>query len=138
MIGGDASYDHEGGVPAEGTPPHPVVPESPPAARAWPVPPEPGESIAQDAGNAGNADNVRIAGPDGPPSPEPTGDERVDAAMTRFEALTAVPVADHVEIFEDVQRRLQDVLASVDNEETPEAASGQPSGAAPPPQSWGS
>jgi hypothetical protein len=50
------------------------------------------------------------------PLPDPTGDERVDAALARFAELGGAPVADHVEIFEDVQRRLQDVLVSIDQE----------------------
>lgn len=48
---------------------------------------------------------------------EPTGDERVDAVLVRFGDLDGAPMADHVEIFEDVQRGLQDVLASIDHEE---------------------
>ncbi|HEX2316881.1 MAG TPA: hypothetical protein VHJ17_24255 [Thermomonospora sp.] len=47
---------------------------------------------------------------------EPTGDERVDAVLGRLRELGGVPVAGHVEIFEDVHRRLQDVLTSVDQE----------------------
>ena len=74
------------------------------------------------------------APPPAPPAPEPTGDERVDAALSRFDELAAAPVADHVEVFEDVQRRLQDVLASVDHEEQPDAAAPEePSEAAPRP-----
>jgi hypothetical protein len=50
------------------------------------------------------------------PPPEPTGDERVDAALDRLGGLAAAPVTAHVEVFEEVHRRLQDVLASVDEE----------------------
>ncbi|TNY35406.1 hypothetical protein [Thermomonospora catenispora] len=50
------------------------------------------------------------------PPPEPTGDERVDAALGRLVELAGLPVGDHVEIFEEVHRGLQDVLASVDQQ----------------------
>jgi hypothetical protein len=52
------------------------------------------------------------------PQPGPTGHERVDAALARLDELAAAPVADHVEVFEDVQRGLQDALASIDHDET--------------------
>jgi hypothetical protein len=55
-------------------------------------------------------------GPAGPSSFEPTGDERVDEALTRLGELGGVPVAQHVEVFEDVHRRLQDVLGAIDQE----------------------
>ena len=43
-------------------------------------------------------------------------DPRVDAAMTRLADLDGKPVAEHVEIFEDVQRRLQEALTGLDDE----------------------
>jgi hypothetical protein len=50
----------------------------------------------------------------GAPPLEPTGDERVDEAVARLGELGGAPVARHVEIFEDVHRRLQDVLDAID------------------------
>jgi hypothetical protein len=119
MIGGDAPYDHEGGDgPADGPSPQPP-PSSQPSQSPQPLqPPEIDEPAAR-------ADPLPPPDPDpapAPPSPEPTGDERVDTALARLDELTAAPVADHVEVFEDVHRRLQDVLASVDHEERSEAA----------------
>jgi hypothetical protein len=48
------------------------------------------------------------------PVAAPTGDARVDEALARLEELGQAPVSEHVEIFDDVHRRLRDVLASVD------------------------
>jgi hypothetical protein len=137
MSGGDAPYDHEGdGGSAEGPPPG-SYPSQPAAARPPEMPPE----IDEPAG--GGVDPIPSAAP-APPSAEPTGDERVDAALSRFAELTAAPVADHVEVFEDVQRRLQDVLASVDHEEQAEPAApasgprpGQRPEPRPGPPNWG-
>lgn len=50
------------------------------------------------------------------PVAAPTGDERVDEALTRLGGLGHVPVSGHVEIFSDVHQRLQDVLASIDQD----------------------
>ncbi len=63
---------------------------------------------------------------DAPPAPPtPTAqDARVDAALQRADELAGTSPAEHVEIYEDVHRNLQEVLAD---------ASGQtgPLGAAP-------
>jgi hypothetical protein len=153
---GEASYDHEGG-PADGTPPDPPMAGAHPPYVAGHVQGE--QAQGEQAQGEGDGELEEIgAGPaeatergdrqePTPPHPvaaepsplEPTGDERVDVALARFDELTAAPVADHVEVFEDVQRRLQEVLASIDNEEPPEAAatSDQPS-ARPDPGSRGS
>lgn len=63
----------------------------------------------------------RVAGqpkPDLPLDPAParprTGHARVDAALDRLEDLRDRPAADHVEIYEDVHRRLQEALADPD------------------------
>ncbi|RAY13862.1 hypothetical protein DPM19_16255 [Actinomadura craniellae] len=52
-------------------------------------------------------------------SRESSGDARVDAALGRLDELAGRPVAEHVEIFEDVHQRLQDVLVSADQEGEP-------------------
>lgn len=54
--------------------------------------------------------------------PDPTGDPRVDAAVARLSELGGRPVPAHVEIFEDVHRRLQELLASAGQEEPPRPA----------------
>ena len=46
-----------------------------------------------------------------PDSPEPTGDPRVDAALTPLGALDDRPVTDHPGVVEDVHRALQEILA---------------------------
>lgn len=48
------------------------------------------------------------------PSPERTGEPAADAARERLGALDEAPLEDHVEIFEDVHRRLQEGLADLD------------------------
>ncbi|WUI02971.1 hypothetical protein OHR68_14545 [Spirillospora sp. NBC_00431] len=51
------------------------------------------------------------------PAPGPTGDPRVDDAVTRLGELGSRPVAEHVEVYEDVHQRLQELLASADQDE---------------------
>lgn len=46
---------------------------------------------------------------------EPTGNERVDEAMSRLTALAQLPVGEQVDAYEDVHRALQDTLATVDD-----------------------
>lgn len=41
----------------------------------------------------------------------PTGDIRVDTAVELVADLAGMPTADHLAVFEDVHRRLQDTLA---------------------------
>lgn len=55
------------------------------------------------------------------PPPEPTGDPRVDAAVAPLGGLGGRPVHEHVEIFEDVHRRLQELLASAGQDEPAQA-----------------
>ncbi|GAA4227432.1 hypothetical protein GCM10022254_15130 [Actinomadura meridiana] len=54
------------------------------------------------------------AAPPPPIRPDPTGDPRVDAAVARLAELGGRPVAEHVEIFEDVHQRLQELLAAAE------------------------
>ena len=42
-----------------------------------------------------------------------TGEPRVDDALGRLADLESLPVHEHVEVFEDVQRRLHDTLADL-------------------------
>ena len=87
-------------------------------AVAW----DQGESDAPDPDGQGGLD------PDGPPGQRPaTGEPRVDAALARLDELTGRPVTEHRAIFEDVHRRLRDVLGELD---TREQGSGDQSAAA--------
>ena len=45
---------------------------------------------------------------------EVTGDARVDAATARLEEVPDLPTADHVAVYDDVHRRLQDALSDAD------------------------
>jgi hypothetical protein len=45
---------------------------------------------------------------------EITGDARVDAATARLEEIPDLPTSDHVAVYDDVHRRLQDALADAD------------------------
>ncbi|MFV2174804.1 hypothetical protein ACFHW2_31020 [Actinomadura sp. LOL_016] len=64
------------------------------------------------------------------PPPEPTGDPRVDAVLARLGDLAGRPVSEHVDVFEDVHRSLQELLISA--ESTPEGGPGEAGHAAPP------
>src|SRR5215472_7191254 len=53
-----------------------------------------------------------------PGEPRPaTGEPRVDAALARLDELDGRPVTEHRPIFEDVHRRLRDVLGELDTRE---------------------
>lgn len=43
-----------------------------------------------------------------------TGDARVDAATARLAEVPDLPTSDHVEVYEDVHRRLQEALAEAE------------------------
>jgi hypothetical protein len=64
--------------------------------------------------------------PGQPGGPRPaTGEPRVDAALARLDELPGRPVSEHRAIFEDVHRRLRDVLGELDTREpSPEDARG--------------
>jgi hypothetical protein len=74
-----------------------------PAATPGPAPVPPAEAGGEEPGL-----------PPAPP-PEPTGDPRVDEAVARLADLAGRPVPGHVEIFEGVHQRLQDLLAGAEN-----------------------
>ncbi len=50
-----------------------------------------------------------------------TGEPRVDAALARLDELEGLPVTEHRAVFEDVHRRLRDVLGELDNGQPREA-----------------
>jgi hypothetical protein len=86
------------------------------------VQPSPGTNVADDQVRPKRPDLIGFeptahpAWPAGAWPIEPTGDEGVDEAMARLEELGALPVARHVEVFQDVHRGLQDVLAGIDQD----------------------
>ena len=43
-----------------------------------------------------------------------TGEPRVDAALARLDELEELPVTEHRAVFEDVHRRLRDVLGELE------------------------
>jgi hypothetical protein len=49
--------------------------------------------------------------------PELTGVTAADAALERLRDVESAPLEEHVEIFDDVQRRLHDGLAELDDEQ---------------------
>jgi hypothetical protein len=49
--------------------------------------------------------------------PEATGVPAADSAMARLRDVETAPLEDHVEIFDDVQRRLHEGLAELDDEQ---------------------
>ncbi|WP_119730749.1 hypothetical protein [Thermomonospora amylolytica] len=101
------------GVAEDGTwRPASAAPQTPEAPQVAPAPQAPQAPRAVPAGAV-------VAALGTVPPPEPTGDERVDAALGRLAGLAGLPVADHVQVFEEVHRGLQDVLASVDQEAPP-------------------
>jgi hypothetical protein len=79
-------------------------------ARAWDVADDPGP-VAWNEGESGALD------PDGPGQRPATGEPRVDAALARLDELASRPVTEHRAIFEDVHRRLRDVLGELDTHE---------------------
>jgi hypothetical protein len=72
---------------------------------------EDAETVAWDEGEAGALD------PDGPGQRPATGEPRVDAALARLDELPGRPVTEHRAVFEDVHRRLRDVLGELDTRE---------------------
>ncbi|MGH3231002.1 MAG: hypothetical protein ACRDOA_20910 [Streptosporangiaceae bacterium] len=78
---------------------------------------EDAEAVAWDVGDdAGGA-----LDPDGPGGRPATGEPRVDATLARLDELAARPVTEHRAIFEDVHRRLRDVLGELDTREPDQA-----------------
>jgi hypothetical protein len=45
---------------------------------------------------------------------EITGEARVDAATARLEEIADLPTSDHVAVYDDVHRRLQDALSDAE------------------------
>jgi hypothetical protein len=95
---------------------------------------QPSDGADATEGIAGTEGIAAAAGelPEVPDERRPvTGEPRVDAALARLDELDARPVTEHRAIFDDVHRRLRDVLGELDTREQPQGAgrtgaSGQP------------
>lgn len=84
---------------------------------------EPEDGLGADAGAAAEAEadhrgeaaavGARGVGLDDR-DPDPTGDVRVDEAVALLASLDATPVTEHVAVYDEVHRRLQDTLATLD------------------------
>ena len=84
---------------------------------AWDAGPE-ADAVEWQAGeSAGGA----IPVPGAPGRRAETGEARVDAALARLAELDGRPVTEHRAIFEDVHRRLRDVLGELDSREPDQA-----------------
>jgi hypothetical protein len=82
--------------------------------------PQSGDPAFQPQGDAGEpGEPGELGKPDG--QRPATGEPRVDAALARLDELAGRPVAEHLAIFEDVHRRLSDVLGELDTREPPPA-----------------
>jgi hypothetical protein len=79
---------------------------------------EPGEPFGEPAGAFGEAAGASRE----PGEPRPaTGEPRVDAALAGLDELDGRPVTEHRPIFEDVHRRLRDVLGELDTRDPSQA-----------------
>jgi hypothetical protein len=72
----------------------------------------------QTEGSAGEAEH---GGPERAGERPATGEPRVDAALARLDELEGLPVTEHRAVFEDVHRRLRDVLGELDTGQPREA-----------------
>jgi hypothetical protein len=50
------------------------------------------------------------------PDAPATGESAVDEALARLSQISETPTADHVDVYDDVHRRLTDALADVDED----------------------
>jgi hypothetical protein len=92
---------------ADGRFPEPAEASWEPAEASW----EPGEESPEPA--------EAFPEPGGPRAA--TGEPRVDAALARLDELAGRPVTEHRPIFDDVHRRLRDVLGELDTRQPPQA-----------------
>lgn len=79
------------------------------------------------AGDAAEEPQPDVAGeqPGEPGEQRPaTGEPRVDAALARLDELEGRPVTEHRAVFEDVHRRLRDVLGELDGGDPRDAGRG--------------
>lgn len=84
-----------------------------------------GPAPAQDAGQPAGQPAASGLMPDGPradppgdaaPAPAASADPRVDDALSRLAEIDQLPLAEQVEVFGDIHRRLAAVLADPDSQ----------------------
>lgn len=73
---------------------------------------EPDEGIAPDAAAAPDAADPHDGSDAARTEVIPTGEDRVDAALERLPELDRLPTAEHVAVYEEVHRSLQDALGA--------------------------
>ena len=73
-----------------------------------------GEDAVDDAVDSLDGDEQVAEPPTRPDRPGTTGDPRVDDAIARLDDLDGSPTSEHVEIVDDVHRRLQSALSDLD------------------------
>jgi hypothetical protein len=101
-------------LPTEGLGPRSDDPAFQPQQAEW------GQSAEQaewaEPGELDDAGELDEPGEPGEPDGQrpATGEPRVDAALARLDELAGRPVTEHRAIFEDVHRRLRDVLGELD------------------------
>jgi hypothetical protein len=78
-----------------------------------------GEDLADDGPDVADGDLAGDGEAAGPR--EATGEPRVDAALARLDELAGRPVTEHRAVFEDVHRRLRDVLGELDSRQQPQS-----------------
>lgn len=108
----DARTEESAATPAVPFTRSPVRPSAGPPAEA-PVGPSGGPSAEAPAPG-----DAPPAAESDPRALESTGDERVDTALAVLDRLDRAPIVEHVAIYDEVQRRLHDVLADVDGEDS--------------------
>jgi hypothetical protein len=92
-----------------------------PSGAPEPGPPAPDRAAATDQANQAAATHATVAtdrAPGADPSPaSPThADPRVDDALSRLAEIDQLPLAEQVEVFGDMHRRLAAVLADPDSQ----------------------
>jgi hypothetical protein len=72
-----------------------------------------GDQSVDDAAGDQSVENGADAG-DPTSEPSVTGEPEVDDALNRLSGIGDLPTADHVEVYDEVHRRLSDILADRD------------------------
>jgi hypothetical protein len=67
-------------------------------------------------GSGSSAEETVTQVPLVPPPPPTTGERGVDDAIERLSALDTLPVVEHVGVFDETHRMLQDALADLDED----------------------
>ena len=96
--------------------PHEPEPHEPESHEAEPYETRPSVAQPHGAGSSPAQPSAPVLDAAEPPAAPETGDTRVDEAVRSLGAVEELPVNEHVGVFTEVHRRLQDTLAGVDGE----------------------